>query len=378
MALPKGRSAFLWGPRKTGKTTFLEQLFPGALRYNLLETDTFFRLSKEPHKLREELLSPARRNPPGPIIVDEVQKVPALLDEVHLLIESKKLGFVLCGSSARKLKRAGANMLGGRAWRFEMYPFTFHELGKRFDLLQALNRGLLPPHYFDEDYPRTIKAYVGDYLKEEILQEGVLRNLPAFARFLDAVPYSNGEMVNYANIGRECFVDAKTVAGYFQILVDTLLGRFLEPFRKRKKRQNITATPKFYLFDVGVAAGLAKRVIQTNRGAEFGKAFEHLIFMELCAYRSYFEKDFDMSYWRTKDGHEVDFVLNGGEVAIEVKGSESVSPVDLTGLAAFKEEFPPRRSLVVSQDPAPRLLASGIEVLPWRKFLTDLWDGVIV
>ncbi len=379
MPLPKGQSAFLWGARRTGKTTLLAQRFPDSVRYDLLESDTFFRLSKEPHLLRQELAVLAdEKKLRDPVIIDEVQKAPPLLDEVHWLIENKRISFILCGSSARKLKRSHANMLGGRAWRFVLHPFTTQELGRKFDLMCALNRGLIPSHYLDENYRLSIKAYISDYLKEEIQYEGLVRNLPAFARFLDTVPFSNGELVNYSNIAQECAVDSKTVAEYYRILVDTMLGQFIEPFRKRRKRQTITSTPKFYLFDVGIAGGLARRELNTNRGPEFGHAFEHLVFMELAAHTSYSRKDYDITFWRTKDGLEVDFVIGGGEIAIEIKGAPRLRPADFKGIAAFKEEFRPKRSIVVSQEPAHRKLDSGIEVIPWKKFFTMLWAGEIV
>jgi predicted AAA+ superfamily ATPase len=378
ISLPRAQSAFLWGARKTGKTTLLQEKFPNSLRYDLLETDTFLRLSKEPFRLREELLAVRDRGQLAkPIIIDEVQKIPPLLDEIHWLIENKKLSFILCGSSARKLKRSHANMLGGRAWRFELHPLTSFEIGKDFDLLKGLNRGLIPSHYLSNYYPRNLKAYIQDYLKEEIQYEGIVRNLPAFARFLDAVSFSSGELVNYTNIARECGVDAKTVAEYYQILIDTLIGHFLEPYRKRRGREIITATPKFYLFDVGVAGSLTKRILQTNQGAEFGKAFEHLVMMELIAYRSYTEKDVSIRFWRTKAGQEVDFVIAEGEVAIEVKGSRKLSSADLAGLKAFVEEHRPKKALLVCQEPVARKLSSGLEIVPWKEFFKTLWAGEI-
>lgn len=379
ISLPKGQSAFLWGARRTGKTTLLSQQFSESIRYDMLESDTFFRLSKEPFRLREELTAAAAGNKiRGPVIIDEVQKVPDLLNEVHGLIEKERIGFVLCGSSARKLKRAHANMLGGRAWRFVLHPLTTRELGRDFDLMLALNRGLIPSHYLDDRYRMSVKAYINDYLKEEIQYEGLVRNLPAFARFLDTVPFSNGELVNYSNIAAECGIDSKTVAEYYRILVDTLLGSFVEPFRKRRKRKTIFATPKFYLFDVGIAAGLAKRELHNNRGPEFGRAFEHLVFMELNAHRSYSQKDYDICFWRTKNGMEVDFVLAGGEVAVEVKGSPRLVSSDFRGLAAFRADFRPKRTIIVSQEETHRKLPSGIESIPWKKFFQMLWDDEII
>ena len=374
LQLPRGQSAFLWGPRKTGKTTLLKQQFPGSIYYDLLETDTFLKLSKEPFRLREEL---STQKITGPVIIDEIQKIPALLDEIHGLIENRKIGFVLCGSSARKLKQTHANLLGGRAWRFELFPLTTKELGPQFDLLTALNRGLLPSHYLDSHFSRSLKAYIYDYLKEEIQYEGLVRSLPAFSRFLDAVSFSIGELVNYANIARDCAVDAKTVAQYYQILVDTLVGVFVEPFRKQKKRQIISATSKFYLFDVGVASHLMQRHLQILKGAEFGKAFEHFILMELLAYRSYSEKGNRFSFWRTKEGLEVDFVVDDGKIAIEIKGSEHIDKSDLKGLTAFSEEHKTKRKIVICQERHPRKTEVGIEITPWKHFLGELWNGDI-
>lgn len=374
--LPKGQSAFLWGPRKTGKTTLLHQLFPNSLRYDLLETDTFMRLNKEPHLFREELKAMSHIG--QPVIVDEVQKIPALLDEIHKLIESEKLSFILCGSSARKLKRGHANMLGGRAWRFELFPLTTRELGKQFDLMAALNHGLLPSHYFDTHYKRSLKAYIHDYLREEIQYEGLVRNLPAFSRFLDAVPFCMGELINYTNIARDCGVDAKTVAEYFQILVDTLLGTFVEPYRKKRKRAIITETPKFYLFDVGIAGGVMNRVITTPKGDEFGRAFEHFLLMEILAYRSYSESDFRLSFWRTTDGREVDFVLGNGDVAIEVKGTDNPGNKEMRGLRAFADDHSPPKKILICQIKTPRRTDDDIYILPWQDFLDQLWNGKII
>ena len=223
--LPKNQSAFLWGARKTGKTTYLKENFPDSIVYDFLKTDLFFEISKNPSLLRERLLAKEAPLLKEPIILDEVQKVPQVLDEVHWLIENKDLRFVLCGSSARKLKRGHANLLGGRAWRYELFPLTSHEIGD-IDLLRALNHGLIPLHYLQqrEDCKKSLEAYVQDYLREEVFAEGLTRNIPAFSRFFDAFGYSHGEITNYANIARDCGIDAKTVKEYYQILIDTLLA----------------------------------------------------------------------------------------------------------------------------------------------------------
>ncbi|MEK7727621.1 MAG: AAA family ATPase, partial [candidate division KSB1 bacterium] len=264
IALPPRQSAFLWGPRKTGKSTFLKTNFPESRVYDFLQTDVFLDFIKRPSLLREQLLAAEAKTLKAPVILDEVQKVPQLLDEVHWLIENKGLRFILCGSSARKLKRGMGNLLGGRAWRYEMFPLVTPEL-ENVDLLRALNRGMVPSHYLQQDYKKSLQAYVRDYLKEEVFDEGLTRNLQAFSRFFEAMGYSHGQLTNFTNIARDCGVDSKTVKEYYQILVDTLLGRFLLPFKKRQARQVISATPKFYLFDVGVAGAIVGRRISQER-----------------------------------------------------------------------------------------------------------------
>jgi predicted AAA+ superfamily ATPase len=376
IALPKRQSAFLWGPRKTGKSTYLRAAFPESLTFDLLQTDLMLELARRPALLRERLLAAEPRKLAHPVILDEVQKIPALLDEVHWLIENRGLRFILCGSSARKLKRGGINLLGGRAWRYEMHPLVSVEV-RNLDLLQALNRGLVPAHYLDAEYRRSLAAYVVDYLKEEVFDEGLTRNVAAFSRFFDAVGFSHGDLTNYANIARDCGVDAKTVKEYYQILVDTLLGTFVEPWKRRQERQVIGKAAKFYLFDVGVAGALTKRRILEPRGEQFGRALEHLVLMEILAHRSYRGLGHEIHFWRTKTGLEVDFVLGDGEVAVEVKGTSRVDPSDFRSLRVFKEDNRPRRAVLVCNEPAPRVF-EGTEVLPWREFLARLWDGRIV
>ncbi len=378
LELPKGQSAFLWGPRKTGKSTLLRQRFPDALRFDLLDTRLLLEFTRSPWALAERTDALDGTTLTGPIIIDEVQKVPALLDEVHRLIENKGLGFVLCGSSARKLKRGHANMLGGRAWRFGLHPLTYAEIPD-FDLLRALNRGLIPQHYDTKQHRRALAGYVDDYLKEEVFDEGLVRNTPAFSRFFDALSFSHGELLNSSNIARDCGVDSKTVRDYFQILVDTLVGTLLEPFSRRRSREVITRAPKFYLFDVGVAGHLMGRRIERFAGQEFGRALEHLVLMELLAYRSYRELDFPLRFWRTKSGLECDFVLGReGEVAIEVKGSTRLRPSDLRSVRAYVDEHSPRQAIVVCNERDARRTNDGIWILPWERFLEQLWSDAIV
>ncbi len=376
IVLDQGQSAFLWGPRKTGKSTYLKQAYPESVVYDFLKTDVTLDLIRNPARLREQLLANRKQAAVSPVILDEVQKVPAILDEVHWLIENAGLNFVLCGSSARKLIKGGANLLGGRAWRYEMFPFVFPEI-KQFDLLRALNQGLIPSHYLQRNYQRSLRAYVQDYLKEEVFNEGLVRNIPAFSRFFDAMGYSHGELINYANIARDCGVDAKTVKEYFQILVDTLLGSFVPPYKKRQSRQVISRAAKFYLFDVGIAGHLAKRRISEARGEQFGRALEHLVFMQLNAHRSYLDLYYEISFWRTKSGLEVDFILGDGEIAIEVKGTSRIDNTDLRSLRAFMDEFRPRLGIIVSNEKYARKIGA-IFVLPWQDFLNQLWGGELL
>lgn len=365
-------SCFFWGPRQSGKSTLLKKRFPHAPYYDLLLSDEFERLNRKPSLLREELIA----NPPvASVIVDEVQKIPQLLDEIQWLIVNKKIQFILCGSSARKLKRGSGNLLGGRALRYELFPLVSQEIPK-FDLLRALNNGCLPRHYL-ADHPEPMgRSYVGDYLKEEIAAEALTRNVPAFARFLEAASFSNGEVVNFTNIARECGVSSPTVKEYFQILVDTLLARFVPAFQKRSKRRVVQA-PKFYLFDVGVANTLLKRGKITVGSEIFGRAFEHFIFQEITAHSHYSGLEYPVSYWRTTSGFEVDFILGDRTVALEVKGVPEVHTQHLRSLNAFREEYHPKKAIVVSLDAKPRDVG-GITVLPWKKFLADLWAGLVI
>ena len=374
--LPPRQSAFLWGPRKTGKSTYLKERFPKSLVFDFLDTDLVLEFSKRPALLRERLSAQNTSVLKHPIILDEMQKVPLILDEVHWLIENKGLQFILCGSSARKLKRGQANLLGGRAWRFEMFPLVSTEL-ENLDLLRALNHGMIPSHYLEDQYQRSLKAYTNDYLKEEVFAEGLTRNIPAFSRFFEAMGYSHGQLTNYSNIARDCGVDSKTVKEYYQILEDTLLGTMIPPFKKRQSRQVISQAPKFYLFDVGVAGALTSRHLTQERGELFGRALEHFIFMEIRAHRSLSELDYAIHFWKTKSGLEADFVLGDGEVAIEVKGSNRIDRSELRPLMAFRDEYSPSQTLVVCNERVERV-HERIRILPWRVFLRDLWAGKII
>jgi len=374
--LPANQSAFLWGARKTGKTTLLREQFQQSIFIDFLRTDTFIEYTKSPFLLRERLLAKKKQAEQYPIIIDEVQKVPQVLDEVHWLIENERLNFILCGSSARKLKRGQANLLGGRAWRFELFPLVSMEL-ENLNLLRALNHGLIPTHYQQDNCRRSLRGYVQDYLKEEVFHEGLTRNIPAFSRFFEAMGYSHGSLVNYSNIARECGVSSKTVKEYYQILVDTLLGTFVLPFKRRQERQVISKAPKFYLFDVGVAGAISKRIIVEEKGEMFGNAFEHFIYLEMLAHSSYHEIDYEINFWRTKSGQEVDFVLGSGEVAVEVKSTAMVDKRVLRPMKSFIELYNPRQAIVVCNESEERI-HSGVRIMPWRIYLQKLWRDEII
>ncbi len=371
--LPSGQSAFLWGPRKTGKSTLLCQRFPGSKRFDLLDTRKLIQYAREPWTFREQVLALPEAQRRRPVIVDEVQKAPAILNEVHRLIESEGISFILCGSSARKLKRGRANLLGGRAWRFRLHPLSWREM-PQFDLMRALNTGLVPAHYDSGSHRRTLDGYLNDYLKEEVFDEGLIRNAAAFSRFFDALGFSHGEILNFSSLARDCGVDSKTVKEYFQILDDMLLGCMIEPYAKRRSRAIITRAPKFYLFDVGVAGHLTGRRIGREQGPDFGRALEHFILMELIAYRSYSEMNFPIRFWRTKSGLEVDFVLgDAGQIAIEVKGAR-VRQHGFSGLNAYSAEHEPESALIVCAESSGRRVGA-IDILPWQAFLEKLWSG---
>ena len=331
----------------------------------------FLSLSQKPTILRQILEAQTSKT----VIIDEVQKIPHLMDEIHWLMENRNYQFILSGSSARKLKRGNANLLGGRAWRFELYPFVTKEI-EAIDLNKSLVSGFLPPHYLSPDSSMDLKAYINDYLKEEIQAEALTRNLPAFSKFLTSAAITNGMLLNYSNVARESGVSIKTIREYYQILKDTLIGRQLAPWKKSKKRRLIE-TSKFYFFDVGIVSALLNYKTLTPATREYGRLFEHFILQECWAYRHYSGSDFPISFWRTASGSEVDLILGDAEVCIEIKSSENAGS-RIKGLHLFSEEFRCKKSIIVSRDPLPRKLESGIMILPWQQFCNQLWDGDII
>jgi len=370
LELPPGRSAFLWGPRKVGKSYWISHALPGAEIIDLLKTDVFADYVSHPALLRERYSEHK-----GLVVIDEVQKAPSLLEEVHWLIENKGLSFLLTGSSARKLRRGQANLLGGRAWRRTMVPLSYREVAG-FDLERIMISGLLPPHFLSPDPIEDLRSYVADYLKEEIVAEALTRNIPAFGEFLKVAALTSGALVNYVNIARETGVSHKVVRTYFDILEDTYLGFRIPPWKKSKNRRMIV-TDKFYLFDVGVANYLART--QPKIGSpEFGRAFEHYILMEIRAYQAYRNPEMPVSFWRTSTGREVDFILGDKDLAVEIKGSRRVHETDAGGLIALQSDGPVKKCCLVCLDSQPRRFAGNIEVLPWTMFIDKLWSGEFI
>jgi uncharacterized protein len=365
-------SIFLWGARQVGKTTLLEQLFPNARYYDLLKAHEFERLLREPSLLSQEL---AYLEEGDLVIIDEVQKVPQLLDEVHSLIHRKKIRFILSGSSPRKLKRNKANLLGGRALIKILFPLVSAEIPD-FDLIKAVNNGMIPRHYMVNNPWERFRAYIGVYLNEEIREEALSRNLKSFSRFMEIAAISNGEMIVYKNIAQDCGIDYRTVKDYFEILIDTLTGYFIQGFTSTLKRRAIQS-PKFYFFDVGIVNYLLNKKNLLPGSEAFGRSFEHYIIQELIAYLGYTRSPEKLTYWRTSSGYEVDAIIGDGRIAIEIKSIQEVKSRHLKGLKAFMEDFPQAKAIVVSLDKYPRIL-NGVEIIPAEQFLKALWNTEIV
>jgi predicted AAA+ superfamily ATPase len=368
-ALAKKKSFFLLGPRATGKSFLIRQQLGGqAIVIDLLRSDVFLRLSATP-SLLESMIDADLRAGAGPIVIDEVQKIPQLLDEVHRLIEGRGMRFVLTGSSARKLRRGHVNLLGGRAWTAQLYPLTYREM-PTFDLPRFLRYGGLPPVVLSDEPDEELHAYVRTYLHEEIQAEGLVRRLPAFARFLTTAAATNGQMLNFAKIGNDAGLPAATVREHYFLLEDTLVGFLLPAWIKSKKRKAIT-TAKFYFFDTGVVHALNGTQSLDRNSDLYGRSFEQWIAMELRAYLSYRRRHEALCYWRSTAGHEVDFVI-GEHTAVETKATRRVGGSDLRGLTALAEEKMLKQLFLVSEDPL-ETKRGPIRCLFWRSFLDQLW-----
>ena len=366
--LIKKKSFFLFGPRSTGKTTLIHQSFPKAKIYDLLDPKVYKKLIKRPELLEEESNNQLT-------IIDEIQKIPSLLDEVHRLIYKGKQKFLLTGSSARKLKKKNVNLLAGRAWQTALFPLTYSEI-PQFKLTQYLNRGGLPHIYNSPHYKEELEAYIDLYLKEEIKNEALTRNVQAFSEFLDLIALSNGQEINYESFSKDLQISPSTLKNYIEILDDTLIGFKLPGYMKTKKRKAISRS-KYYLFDIGVTNSLCHRGVVKKRGELFGKLFEHFIILEIRSFLSYFRKNLSLNYWRSTSQMKVDLVI-GGKIAIEIKAVQLVQDKHLRGIRALKEEKLMKKHLVISLDEKTRKTKDNIEILPWANFLNQLWRGRIL
>ncbi len=358
----KRKSAFLFGPRATGKSWWIRRQLENALVFDLLDSDVYSRFLRRPRQLGEECKDA------NIIVIDEIQKLPALLDEVHRLIEKdKKKRFLLTGSSARKLKQQGVNLLGGRATNKQLFPLTSLEITD-FDLVKYVNVGGLPSIYLSDEPEADLKDYVQNYLKEEIQAEALVRRIDHFARFLDTIGLSSGQELNIAQVASDAGVPSRTVAGFIEVMKDTLIAFELTPFLSTKTRKASTKS-KVFLFDVGVANHLSGRRSLIPKSEAFGAAFEHFVIQEIRALLSYRGSDDLLSYWRSKD-HEVDLIV-GKKIAIEIKSTEQITERHLKGLRALREEKLIERYVVVSRDPIRREI-DGIEIWPYAQFLRSL------
>lgn len=364
-ALLAKRSFFLLGPRQTGKTSLIHRILPDTLFYDLLDSTDYLAFSRNPGRLAEEIGSSVKR-----VVIDEIQRIPSLLNEVQRLIETRNINFLLTGSSARKLRRGGINLLGGRARVKYLHPLTYRELGDKFNLNHAMQRGLLPSVYFSDDPRADLESYAGLYLQQEIMAEGATRNIPAFSRFLKIAAHSNGGIVNFTNIASDAQVARTTVYEYYEILKDTLILRELPPWRRTVKRKPL-ASSKYYFFDVGVVSALQGRPFLPGT-PEFGEAFETFIMHELSSWSDYVSGE-PLSFWRSTSGFEVDFII-GDHTAVEVKAKENVSTQDIKSLRALREEKQLKYFFCVCLEKRSRDV-DGIKILPYAEFITALWEG---
>jgi predicted AAA+ superfamily ATPase len=359
------KSHFLLGPRQTGKTFLIQHTLANVRVYDLLDTSTYLALSQNPARLAEEIMPRDRI-----VVIDEIQRLPELLNEVHRIIEKSGVRFLLTGSSARKLRRGGVNLLGGRARTKFLHPLTAGELGGRFELRRAIERGLLPSIYFSDDHRADLQAYAGLYLQQEIVAEAATRSVTAFSRFLKVAAFCNGTIVNFTEVANDAQVPRTTVYEYFEILKDTLILHELPAWQRSMKRKPLVSS-KYYFFDVGVAAALQGREFRPGT-PEFGEAFETYLMHELVCRRDYVSGE-PLSYWRSTSGFEVDFII-GDHTAVEVKAKENVSMQDVKSLRMLREERSLKRYLCVCLGSRRREI-EGLTILPYREFIEGLWDG---
>ena len=364
------KGLFLFGPRQTGKSYWLRKKFPQSIYYDLLLSDLYFKLSRSPHFLREELL--AKKPIKQPVIIDEIQKLPKLLDEVHYLMEQHQIQFILTGSSARKIKKGNANLLGGRALLQQLFPLVSPEI-PHFDLSRIIRFGSLPSIYKSKKAKSLLQSYINTYLKEEIHAEALVRKLQSFSLFLELAGKTNTELINYTNLASDVGLSSNTIREYYYLLEDTFLGYLLPPYKKTIQRKSVSMQ-KFYFFDIGIANALTGQWNIMEGTTEFGRRFEHFIFNEIHACLKYTEDSRKIHFWRSKNHQEVDFII-GDNLAIEVKAGKEVRARDLRGLKALSEEIPLKYKILVSlSERTPRLIEKQFLVLPYKIFLKKLWN----
>lgn len=363
---------FLFGARQTGKSTLLKERFPKAIYIDLLKSDVRNRFKQHPEEFRESLL---RYPPETLVIVDEIQKVPDLLDEVHWLMVEKGLWFILSGSSARKIKKSGANNLGGRAIPETLFPLVSAEIPD-FDIERAVQNGMIPRHYMVANARNRMRAYIDLYVKEEIIEEALVQNVDEFIRFMEVAAIMDGEILNYENVASDCGVSANTVKAYYKILVDTLLGFEVPAYRKVIKRK-LYKSPRFYYFDIGIANHLTKRYQLAPKTPEYGHAFEHLIMQEIVAYLAYTNSDEELTYWHTYENIEVDAIIGDARVAIEIKSTDHVDHGDKKGIMEFAKEHPNAKQILVSRDRISRR-SGNVDLYYVTDFFKTLWAGEII
>ncbi len=372
--VPKSKSWFLFGPRQTGKSTFVKSLLtPNDLYIDLLPQRNFLNYAKNPGRLKEEIVANQRYSKKFTCVIDEVQKIPNLLDEVHALIESTDVRFILTGSSARKLRRGGANLLAGRAYTYNLFPLTFQEIDKDFHLELALKIGCLPVLWQSdsEDTREFLRSYTETYLKEEVAAEGLVRNIGPFSQFLDIAAVNDGETVNFSNIARECSVSVKTVQQYYQILEDTFLAFKLAPWR-RSVRKRLVAQPKYYCFDTGITNALTHNLTEQLNPRVRGRRFEQFVINQIQAFIHYQRLDYQLFFWRTNHGAEVDLLICRGDnilCAIEIKSSANIVRERLEGVRSFLTDNPDTRVFVLGHNQNLRQLANNITIMNWDDFI---------
>ncbi len=375
LPLLKKKSFFLLGPRATGKSFLIKkELGDQSIIFNLLRSDLYLKLSASPWELEAMIDAKLDQQKANFIVIDEVQKIPQLLDEVHRLIEDRKMRFLLTGSSARKLKHGHANLLAGRAWTANLYPLSFTEI-PNFNLDHYLRYGGLPAIYNSSDPIEELHAYVQTYLYEEIQAESLVRKLPQFSRFLTVAALANGQMLNFAQIASDSSISASTIREYYSILEDTLIGFMLTPWTKSKKRKAIS-TAKFYLFDTGICHTLAQTQFLDRNSDLYGRSFEHWVGLELRSYLSYKRLNSPLHYWRSTHQHEVDFIIDD-QVAIEVKASKKITERDLKNLLVLQEEKIFQKYFLISQD-INETKKGDIHCMYWKNFMELLWADKII